>query len=355
MFGLVDYEDEEDEIPMTLGSNGKDGGGVFEKESDSLLTSIPLTDPIWSNLEDATIAKRKFPPAPDLDQNDAVVLKRQKPGKGQAPERSHDQSSMTRIDHSDGSVPSVTGSEVLESAGLARNCSQAPTSLRVPTSRPDNSKIFSDVEPNSEQLPGNGIVIDHDSDVHPITESNHVVGGDSGTTVGAEAAGNVLCSNGNTNMLPQSANCSAVVSTDIGKVANGSTNSSTEQISGHEGEVVTTSGRYEDQNLQNGTNNLIGVADGNEGESRINMAAEGCTSENGIGDSLRQDCNGIANEGVERVDRGTHCFKGSIGTSGVTQQLNNGSLDSENKKLTSLGTDLMRAVTPTSPGPFTVR
>jgi hypothetical protein len=354
MFGLVDYEDEEDDIPMNLGSNGKDEGGVFEKESDSLLTSIPLTDPIWSNLEDSTVAKRKFPPAPDLDQNDAVVLKRQKPGKGQATERSNDQSDSTCIDGSDGSAPSVTGAEVLESAGSTRNRPQAPTSLKGPASRPDNSKIFPDEELKSEQMAGNGVIIDQqafDSDMHPVTEANHVDGGDSWSNVGAESAENALRSNGSANILPHRASYSSMVANDIGKIANGSTHSSIEKISSHEGEVVTTSGRCEDQNLHNGSNSLTRVADENGGESLINMAAEECTSENGIGDSLGQDCNGIANE---RVDHGTGSIKGSI-ASGVTQQLNNGSLDSENRKLTSLGTDLMRAVTPTSPGPFTVR
>lgn len=146
MFGLVDHEDEEDDIPVNLGSNGKDGGGMFEKKSDSLLTSIPLTDPIWSNLEDATVAKRKFPSAPDLDQND---LKRQKPGKGQATEHSNDRSNLTSNDFSDVSAPCLTGAEVSESAGSKKNCSQVPTSLEVPAPEPDGSRIFPYEEPKS--------------------------------------------------------------------------------------------------------------------------------------------------------------------------------------------------------------
>ncbi|KAG0578678.1 hypothetical protein KC19_4G041700 [Ceratodon purpureus] len=357
IFGLVDYEDEEDDIPMNLGSNGKDGGGMFEKESDSLLTSIPLTDPIWSNLDDATVAKRKFPRAPDLDQNDAVVLKRQKPGTGQATERSNDQSKLTCIDGSDESAPSVTSAEVLESSGLTRKSSQSPTSLEGSDSRPDSSKVFPYEELKSEQMPGNGVIIDKetfDSDVHPVTKSNHVDEGDSFSSAGTETVVNVVRSNGNANTLLQSANCSSMVVNYARKVANGSTNSSTEKISDHEGGVVTTSGRNGVQNLHNGTNGLTRAADENGGESRFNTAAEGCTSGNGIGDSFGQDRKETAGEDLEKVDNVTGSIRGSI-ASGVTPQFNNGSLDSENKKLTGLGTDLLRAVTPTSPGPFTVR
>lgn len=39
----------------------------------------------------------------------------------------------------------------------------------------------------------------------------------------------------------------------------------------------------------------------------------------------------------------------------VSLELNNGSLECEVKKMTGLGSDLMTAVTPTSPGAYTVR
>lgn len=86
-----------------------------------------------------------------------------------------------------------------------------------------------------------------------------------------------------------------------------------------------------------------------------NLTAERYAGEDDKGDSLGQDCNGTATECVERVNHGTDFIKDSIAGNGGTQQLNNGSLDSEKIKLTSLGTDLIRAVTPTSLGPFTVR
>ena len=33
MFGLVDYEDEEDDMPINFGGNGKDGGGSTLRQS----------------------------------------------------------------------------------------------------------------------------------------------------------------------------------------------------------------------------------------------------------------------------------------------------------------------------------
>lgn len=194
-------------------------------------------------------------------------------------------------------------------------------------------------------MPGHGIIIDQrtfNSNVQTVTKPNHVGGGDSRSNVGAETAGNVSCSNGYVTMLHQSAGPTSIVANDAGNTANGSAKSSSEKSNDHEGGLLATSRRYEVQNLRYGTSSLTRVADGNVGDSRINRAAEGCRSENGIGDSFGPDCNGIANEGTQRVDHGTGSFKGSIATSGVTQQLNNGSLDCENKKMNSLGTDLMR-------------
>lgn len=345
MFGLVDYEDEEDDIPMNLGSNGKDGGEVFEKESDSLLTSIPLSDPIWSNLEDSTVAKRKLPPAPDLVQNDAVVSKRQKPETAQASERSNDLGNLTSIDEL---ASSTRGAEVLESAELIRKCSQVPTSPERLASRSESSKVFPYEEPMSAQLPGNGTVLD--SDLHPVTKPNHD-GGDSCSSVNVETAGDLVCANGKLNTLPRCADCSSMVANNLGRTANGSGNAVTEKIS----EVSTSSVCHEDPNLHNGTSSLngaLGENGVNADDALLNIIAEGCTSENGVDDSLGQDCNGTANDGVKREGLGTGSIKGS----GVSQELSNGSLESENKKLISLSTDLLRAVTtPTSPGPFTVR
>jgi len=361
MFGLVDYEDEEDDLPMNVGKNGKDGGEVLEKESDSLLTSIPLSDPIWSNLEDATAAKRKSPPPPDLEQNDAVVSKRQRPGKSQATERSSDVRNLTSIDDSGELASSVRGAEVQESSELIRKCSPGSTSPEGSASRLDSPKIFPVEEPKSGELPGNGTVIDQrtlDSDLHPVTSANHVDGGDSCSSADAETAEDLSCANGKVNTLPRSADCSSMMANNLGRTANGSANALTEKFSGHEGEV---SGRHEDPNLRNGTIGLTRGVDGNGGENRVNpdtllnVTAEGCTSENGTGDSFGQDCIGTANDAVKREDHGTGSVKGNCATSGATQELSNGSLESENKKLTSLSTDLLRAVTPTSPGPFTVR
>jgi protein phosphatase-4 regulatory subunit 3 len=290
MFGLVDYEDEEDDIPMNnLGSNGKDDGGgkVLEKESDSLLTSIPLSDPIWSNLEsDATVAKRKFPPTPDLEQqNDAVLLKRQKP-QG-AIERSSDvRGTLTSIDDSSEELAFSTGrnAEVLESAA------------ELLTKRPDTEEPKPKIE-EPKPASANGTVVS-------VSESNHIVGGD-----GAE---DLSCPNGKvSNTLSRDPDCA-------NRIANGSTDSAS-------AEVAISSGGHEDPNLHNG----IRGGDGNGVNS----------DDNGIG----QDCNGVKRDGSVKV----------------TSELSNGSsLDSENKqKMTSLSTTELHslAVTPTSPGPFTVR
>ena len=42
MFGLVDYEDEEDDIPMNLGNNGKDGGEVLPQPSEAITEKVRL-------------------------------------------------------------------------------------------------------------------------------------------------------------------------------------------------------------------------------------------------------------------------------------------------------------------------
>jgi hypothetical protein len=363
MFGLVDYEDEEDDMPMNVGGNGKDRGEVFEKVADSLLTSLPLTDTIWTNLEDATVAKRPSSPAPELERKDAVVLKRQKSGKGQGTELSTNKNNMTSIDDSVGFAPSMTGAQALGSIEEMKRSSQLSTSTGSPASRSDGAKIFPYENSTSSQLPGNGIAINHqtcDPDSYPATEPKHVGGGDS-SSKDAHTPETVSCSNGKLNVVQQRTDCLKMLAELVGKTANGAANAPTDKISGRESEVLTSPGLHEGQHLHNGTSTSTITTDRNGGENQAepegtvhNLTAERCTSENGSVDFLGQESNGTTTEGVERVEHGSCPVKGNIATSGVTQQLNNGSLDSESKKLTSLGSDLIRAVTPTSPG-YSVR
>lgn len=348
MFGLVDYEDEDD-VPMNLGSYGKDGGEV----SNSLLLSVPLTDPILPNLEDITIEspKRKSLSASELLlQNDAAAPKRQKPGKGQAAEHPSSQNNLTGMDDS---VGCATGAEVLTSAELMKVDSEAPTSPGSPAPRPDSVKLFPYEESKSAQLLGNGLATDPDS--YPSTKQNHIAGGDSSSVVDAYIAEAVPCSNGNVNL---SRHCLKMQVEVVGTTVNGPANSGSEKVTSHVCEVSASPELHEDQNLQNGAM----VTDGNEGESGVkpvgmvrNIQAGKCTDAHGAVDLIEQRCNGNAMEDVERVELGTSPIKGNIVISGVTEQLSNGSLDGEVKKLTSLGSDLMMAVTPTSPGAYTVR
>lgn len=66
-FGLVDYEDEEDELFMNLGSKRKDGDGVFVSEFDCLFVVVLFLDFIWLNMEDVIVVKRKLYFGLDLD------------------------------------------------------------------------------------------------------------------------------------------------------------------------------------------------------------------------------------------------------------------------------------------------
>ncbi|KAG0630025.1 hypothetical protein M758_1G148600 [Ceratodon purpureus] len=363
MFGLVDYEDEEDDMPINFGGNGKDGGEVFEKVSDSLLTSLPLADPIWTNLEDATIAKRKSSPASGLVRKDAVVLKRQKSGKGQETELSNNQNILTSIDDSVGVAPSMTEAQVLESVEEMKKSSQLSTSPGDPASRSDGVKIFPCDDFKSLQLPGNGLVIDHqtcDGESYPATKLNHVAGNDS-SSMNADTPEVVSCSNGKPNVAEQRTDCLKMLADLVGKTANGAAISPTGKISDHESEVSTFPGMDESHYLHNGTSTSTKTADRNGGENQVepegtvhNLAAERCKIENGTVDYSGQESNDTATENVERVEHGVCPIKGDVAISGVTQQLNNGSLDSESKKLSSLGSDLIRAATPTSPG-YSVR
>lgn len=286
MFGLVDYEDED--MPMNLGSNGKD-----------LLSSSLLSDPILPNLEDVTIEspKRKSLSASELQQNDAVAPKRQKPGKGQAAEHS---SSQTGIDGSVGCAPSVTDAEVLKSVELMKADSEVSTSPDIPVPRSDSVKIF---PYESAQLLGNDLAT-CDPDSHLATELNHVAGGDSLSSAHADATETVPCSNCKVNMSRQRANCLKMLADVVGKTVNGPANSRSEKIT--ECKVSTSPRLHEDQSMQNGTRN---------GMVR-NIQAEKCTDGNGVVDLSEQQCNGNA---TERVDHGTSAIKGNNVSSGITR------------------------------------
>ncbi|XP_024373621.1 uncharacterized protein [Physcomitrium patens] len=338
MFGLVDYEDEEDDMPM--------------------LTSVPLTDPALPNSEDTTVAKRKSPPPEDLDQYDTVVSKRQKPEQAQVGKDANGQNDVTCIDNSHEIAPSELGSGVQGPAELIRKCSQVSSSPGSPASRSDNVKIFPVEEPRVAQLSGNGIMIDEktsDANLHSVVKSNHVGGGVSGSNNDTKKGVNDFCSNGQIKTLPLSADCSPLVGNDTKNTANGGTNSVTDQISEHEGEFSTPPGRDEKQRLQNAPGSLTRAADEIIDDSRVtteeivcNTTAEKCTGDDDI-------CNGTAIEGVEVVDHGNGFIKDTMAMNVATQLLNNGSLDHESKKMSGLGTDIIRAVTPTSPEPYTVR
>uniref|UniRef100_A0A7I4D3Y0 Serine/threonine-protein phosphatase 4 regulatory subunit 3-like central domain-containing protein n=1 Tax=Physcomitrium patens TaxID=3218 RepID=A0A7I4D3Y0_PHYPA len=249
-FGLVDYEDEEDELPMNLGSKRKDGDGVLVSESDRLLAAVPLSDPIWSNMEDATVAKRKSHSGPDLDQNHANCLKKQRSEMVQETGDSNDSSNVTCIDDLDKLTPSVTGAET-RGVAESTNCFQVSASSENPVSKPDSVKIFPFEEPRNGcqemlALPaGNAIVVDRktfDSASESDTTTNHVDGGDSGSIVDTDTAGSVFISNGKVSTFSRSANCVLTVAKDKQNVMNGAANSLIEQSSSHKEEVSTSPG-----------------------------------------------------------------------------------------------------------------
>lgn len=316
--GLVDYEDEDEEMPSALGINGKDSGRVLEK--------IPLTDPIWQEVEDGTIAKRKNSLAPSLEQTGATPPKRQKP------EDSHavDSDSQPGIFNASRVGSDVVSSEV---RGLAESVMPAST----PQAAHDVSKKASTAEESKATSPEQ-----HEPNaVHQASSSEH------GSWNKPEAAPNVDGEHPHQD-LHSTPSGSGPVESLSGNVGSAATNAHDVPAESAPAKTACEVEKASDVVREECAN----------GESPTKSLDVGCSargsSKNGTDCcSSVEDCNGSASESSERVGLGAIPIDGS-NNSNLSHQ-HNVSLGSEGNKLTNLGTDILRTVSPTSPGSYPVR
>ncbi|KAG6544230.1 hypothetical protein Mapa_014333 [Marchantia paleacea] len=157
--GLVDYEDEDEETPVGLGSNGKEGS--FDRKVGSILPPLPISDQIWPEMEDVPV-KRKVSPSLESEETlEAAAAKRRKPECEQA---------------KDAVDMSVTGE--------AENFpSQSPT-INDTTESSDISKLDEEVEILVEEDKENAnMSIDHSGDEKRQSEGETPSGTPSGSEV----------------------------------------------------------------------------------------------------------------------------------------------------------------------------
>lgn len=366
----MDYEDEDEDMPTAMGVNGKGGGGIFERKSDTVLLAIPISDPIWPDVEDVSVAKRKSPLAPSLEQTDATALKRQKPEEGQANEHSNDEALSASVDNSPGVGPPTGSAEVLGLESV-RELSSVSISPQMSAASKTDANLGSSEKSRSDLLSSKETLVEYQGPgMYPPSSSDHGLDG-GGTVSNPEviAATSVGGSHGDVDMVSRAVSIPASVSPP--NYTTTLLNDTPNSLQGPPGvESLKSSGRLE--NISN-----LGPTEGSDRNNTMNISprdavvhghetccksgdmdckvADRVPSENGVGACLAENGNGTACEGSERVVHGIVSSKSSSGSNSGLSQQHNVSIGSEGNKLTSLGSDLMRAVTPTSPGPYTVR
>lgn len=268
--GLVDYEDEDEEMPRTLGNNGK----------DSDMKNSPA-DTVWQEVDDGGVAKRKTSLAPSLEQTDATPPKRQKAEDSHAADLDFDSLDASRV-----------GSDIAESVVSASTKEVSPAE---------------ETRPMSPEL-------EHGSNaMHKASSSDHTSRSE------PEAAPN--------GEHPTSPSGPGPVVPLVGSVAM----DVPEENATAEVEVASDAVREECANGEGPTQSL-GVAC----SARV---TECCSSV--------EDCNGSASESAESV---------VLEPLPNLSQQHNTSLGSEGgNKLNNLGADILRTVSPTSPGSYPVR
>lgn len=316
--GLVDYEDEDEEMPAALGIDGKDSGRVFEKKT---LSAVPLTGTIWQEVEDGTIAKRKTSLAPSLEPADVTPPKRQKP------EDSHD-SQPGIFDVIDSSR---VGSDVasLEVRGLAESVAPAsiPHDITMKVSVAENSEATS-----PEQHGFNAM--------HQASSSDHISRSKPEAIPNVDGDQDLRTTPSGPDPEPLSGNMGSVAATDAHDVATETATTKTAcEVEKALGDDIV---REDCANGESPTKAL------DVGRGSIKNGTECCSS---VG-----DCNGSASEeSSERVGPGGAIPIDGSNNSTLSQQQHTVSLGSEGNKLTNLGADIMRTVSPTSPGSYPVR
>ena len=328
--GLVDYEDEDEDVPAALGINGKNSGEVFEKKSENLLPTSPLTEAIWQVVDDGPIAKRKSPLAPVSRETDAIPPKRQKPEDGHSIDHSDSQSGLSDLVDSSRGGSDVASSEV---PGLAE--SVMPTLASAAAQ--DISTKVEDSKATSAELHGT-------SGIHRVSTSAHISRSNSEATPdvhGEHPHQDLQTAPSDPDSVPPSGRM-GLVATDAQLLHDVPVETAATTAS--EAEKVAASSE-------------VGVRDecGNGGENPAKPLEVVCSVdalqrgsiENGTDCCSVEDCNGSASESAERGGPGA-AVPIDVSNSSLSQQ-HNVSLGSEGNK------HIMRTVSPTSPGSYTVR
>ncbi|KAH9557826.1 hypothetical protein CY35_07G105100 [Sphagnum magellanicum] len=378
-FGLVDYEDEDEDVPTGLGTNGKEQMGMLQHKNDNSLSTIPIADPIWPDVEDVTAAaKRKTPISPSVLETDAAAAaaasKRQKPETGQAVSHSCDLGAVRGMKDLVVTVQNAPSGKVL---------SIPEADDRMPTSSPYLTAVpIPHVQDNTTPVSLNS----KEHSVNQQSLSMVVDGVGSGGSSVVMNADYIISSNGPINSNPITASDNSQVQTSSGSLD--AAGGGLEVTKRHSEEVVSTTSPSEDMEecCSGSADSACDTTTGLNGcemnskkaaaaaaEVACTVAADRFVTENGgAGGCSGDNCNrgpgiGGGGGGSDRVVGGgdetsktnnNGCCSESNSDVIIQQQQqqHSVSIGSEtNNKLASLGSDLMRVVSPSSPGPYSVR
>ncbi|CAM6010193.1 unnamed protein product [Sphagnum balticum] len=375
-FGLVDYEDEDEDVPTGLGTNGKEHMGMLQHKNDNSLSTIPIADPIWPDVEDVTAAaKRKTPIPPSVLETDAAAAaaasKRQKPETGQAVSHSCDLGSVRGMKDLVVTVQSASSGKVLsipEADDRMLTSSPYLTAVPIPHIQDNTTPVSLNSKEHSVNQQSLSMVVDG------------VGSGGSSVVMNADY---ISSSNGPINTNPITALDNSHVQTSSGSLD--AAGGGLEVTKRHSEEVVSTTSPTEDREecCSGSADSACDTTTGLNGcemnskkaaaaaEVSCTVAADRFVTENGgAGGCSGDNCNrgpGIGGGGSDRVVGGgdetsktnnNGCCSESNSDVIIQQQQQQHSViigSETNNKLASLGSDLMRAVSPSSPGPYSVR
>jgi hypothetical protein len=324
----VDYEDEDEDVPAGLGINGKNSGGVFEKKSENLLPTSSLTDAIWQDVDDGSIAKRKTPLAPGLEETDSTPPKRQKPEDGHSVDHDNQSGLSDLVD------TSRVGSDAASSEVLGLAESVIPTSASPATQ--DISAKVEDSKATAAEQHGS-------SAIHQASSSSHISRGNFEATpdVGSEHPHQDLhTAPSDPDSVPPRGRV-GLVATEA-QLLNDVPVETAATTASEAGKVAASSGDDVRETCGNG-----GESPAKSLEVVCSVATERGSFENGMDCCSVEDCNGFASESAEKVGLGAAVP--IDGSNNSLSQQHNVSLGSEGNK------HIMRTVSPTSPGSYTVR
>lgn len=329
--GLVDYDDEDEDMPATSGINGKNLVELLDKKTENLLPAVPLTSPLLE-VETDTFVKRKTPLAPTLEETDGTSSKRQKPDDIQAVDCSTGQFAYSNIIDTNRVGSCTTNSEDLGFSEPTMLGSTSPTVQDVDSKgrKPEDLKACS-VDQHGSGTANQASSLDHIScspEAVPDMDGEH-------THQHLDTAPPGLCSG-----LPSVNACLIAMDTHLSHDKPAETAvAPTENVM-----VSGSAGLSEDKSLHDVTGDVVRETYANGGES---PTLERGGTGNGADFPSSEDCSVSAFEVTERPE--TLLTKGVNDSSiSVPQQLNMNS-GCEGNGLSNLDIDNM-TVTPTSPG-----